>query len=104
MPDNDNDDDSDLKKAVQKYPAASGGPSDDHFQKFREAYGNINTDDDEDDGDGDDDYEGANLHKCLECGWTDDIDTPKMKTEHYCEGDCDDFRRFKRADKVNDDE
>lgn len=54
------------------------------------------------DGDNDDEWgedDGpSDTHFCLVCGYTDRIDTPHSKTEHWCAGECDGFARFKRID------
>jgi hypothetical protein len=39
-------------------------------------------------------------HTCVLCGWVTEIETPKIKTTNYCQGECGGFTRFVRSDKA----
>ena len=64
-----------------------------HGAPYPGAYGDTWCDDEngeEDDGDGD--------YECRVCGHRTDIETPQLRAEAWCQGECDTFRIFKRRE------
>jgi hypothetical protein len=53
--------------------------------------------DDGDDGDGTPDY------VCRQCEYTTQIETPNIRAENFCNGECKDFRIFIREDHYGQD-
>jgi hypothetical protein len=48
-----------------------------------------------------DDWEAAaeeGNFECTVCGYQTDIETPQLKTENWCQGDCDGFTTFERIE------
>jgi hypothetical protein len=52
------------------------------------------------DEDDDQPEEDVTTHTCVICGWVTKIQTPKIKTTSFCQGECSGFTRFVRSDEL----